>query len=225
MSLNLSRFAEGRPMAFHVTSASNVEAIRSWRRLRSTRDLLQGTGYDHRLDEPRRESRSVLVDAKRVVIRDQIPLRPGQMRLEGGWTLKDLLTDLNDRVFFWPGKRTGPCEYGKHHFRHYAEQEPVTVLRCPILSLSSANRGRPMFVCRYNSGAPRCNPAMGRSPRGPRTFLTLSDADFTASRVMEISFRACADLPSDTEIASDLAGQAHRGRSSSKASRVLGGSR
>jgi hypothetical protein len=130
-------------------------------------------------------------------VRDQDPLREGNCGLPAGFEFEDLIGLLNEHVFFWPGTAEGPIPAGRNHFGRYAEEVGAHVLRVRTSSMFAANP-RPLF-CRYNSGAPRCNPRVGRSPRGRDTFVSAELFNGGPSNVVECVFRGAVSLPEDVE--------------------------
>jgi hypothetical protein len=195
-----------RPYAFHITTPVNFAAIRHWRRLRSAYDLLTGTAYEHLLRERRTRIESVIVEKVPVEIRDQRPLRQGHLAFEPGFAFADLLMELNSRVFLWPGTATGPIDRGTTHFKRYAAEGGVVVLRCLLDEFITINGEDNVYVATCNSGAPRRNPLTGPSVRGPSTFTRLVEAKFRRADVKELSSRSSAALPASTEWAESFRG-------------------
>ncbi len=210
MAIRSSRLASLRPFAFHVTAPSNLGAIEGIGEIRSASALLAGTAQADALSGPRLGTLTVTVENFRVEVRDQLPLRSGHIRYEGGYSFADVLDDLNSRVFFWPGAEARPIDYGLSHYHHYSSMGAALVLRCALQDLLAANPSRELQVCRSNSGAPRHNPRSGYAPRGPETFVSLANAPFSAGAVKELSFLGCAILPRTTEVANSLSGSWRR---------------
>ncbi len=139
------------------------------------------------------------------MIRDNRPLRPGSVQLQDGWSLADLFTELNSRVFLWPGRGHGPIRRGRSHFDRYASEGPVFTIRVPTLSLVAANADRELWVTRCNSGSARHH--SGKPvPRGPATFQLPAQAPFRPSQVIELSYKGEAKLPSDTQWSKTFSG-------------------
>jgi len=131
-----------------------------------------------------------------VALRDQLPLRPGQVRLTGGWSWEDLIAAINARIFFWPGNQDGLHRYGRNFIDAYSSrgQRPTT-LRIGFWDLVQANPpGTAPYFCKFNSGAPRTS-AGRRSPRGPDTFQTAEEWSGLPSDVAEVSFVEKVALP------------------------------
>ena len=206
MAIRLSELAKLRPFTFHVTFPSNLSAIARLGEIRSASALLAGSADAVALSRPRRRDFEVIVEGFRVEVRDQLPLKPGHIRFEGGFSFTDVLAELNSRVFFWPGTEQGPIDYGQSHFQRYSSDGKALVLRCALKDLLAANEEKLLHVCRFNSGAPRHNPRSGRSPRGPETFVPLAKAPFSVGAVKELSFLDSALLPRSTEVSSNLYG-------------------
>lgn len=199
MPISPDDLARLRPWAFHTTTPANFAAIRRWRRLRSVADLLKGTPHLHLLRSRRLATHRLTVDDVPIEIRDQQPLQRGHIQFQVNFTFEDLLAELNDRVFFWPGGAGGPGKRGRAHYRRYESLGPAVVRRCSIHDLLALNGIERAYVASSNSGAPRSNPRTGYAVRGPSTFRLLTDASFTPGRVQELSFRGHAQLPAATE--------------------------
>ena len=192
MSFTLTAYRQTRPFLYHVLARRNLSTLRKTKRLLSA-ERLAGLACEPGVVECRRENRAkVQLPDGSVWLHDQRPLHQGPVRLEGGWGYRDLLRALNRRVFFWPGTVLGPIAYGKRHFQTYAESD--VLLRCRF---EEVQRCRPQFS-RFNSGSPRCSRGR-RSPRGPRTFLTATECDFTPGRVVEVVFMNELELPGSLE--------------------------
>lgn len=197
MPLDLARFAAVRPYLYHLTDAANIVHLRQTRRLEPASVLLEQVGQSDTARRRRDGDLPVTMpDGHSVVICNQAPFRAGSIHLEGGWTIEDVLADLNRRVFFWPGREAGPVPYGRRHFEAHTSK-PCSVLVVPTraIDLSAAE----FSVC--NSGSPRCSPGsrhLGRkAPRGPRTFLPAHQFVGTAGDIVEVTFRGGVDLPWD----------------------------
>jgi hypothetical protein len=197
--MDAEALARIRPWAYHTTTPVNFEAIKHWRKLRSARQLLTGTPHAHLLDKRRLETERVIIEGVPVEIRDQRPLQKGHIEFEPDFSFEVLLSELNDRVFFWPGGADGLRERGRAYLRRYASQGKTVVLRCLLRELLGLNEDRRSYVSACNSGAPRSNPKSGYAARGWSTFQLLNDASFKPVVVQEISFRSEALLPANTE--------------------------
>lgn len=194
MPFTLDQFAQRFPRLYHLTAAMNVAAIEADRCLYPAAETFRQARALADIRERRSESQVVtLPGGSKRHVRDQAPLYEGNTALLGGWTFADLVQDLNERVYFWPGTEKGPSDYGRRHFTRYAPGGDVRVLVVETASLFSANRDLPPQFCRYNSGSPRCNPkskeAGKRSPRGPATFLPADLFDGSTGTVVEVTFR------------------------------------
>jgi hypothetical protein len=154
------------------------------------------------LTEPRTSTATIFIGDDTVVIRDQRPLRKGQVRLTAGWSFEQFLSSLNSRVFFWPGDRDGPIRYGRNHFEKYKGEDPI-VLRVPFFSLMEANPTSLPLFAKCNSGSPRYNRGIP-APRGPDTFVEAGAASFLPGDVVEVTFRHSIHLPKVTEWISAL---------------------
>jgi hypothetical protein len=146
----------------------------------------------------------VIVDGREIVLRDQKPLHKGNTGLPNGYKFDDFIESLNRRVFFWPGDKSGPIDYGLRHFERYKDERPV-VLRIDFASLIDANPSIEPRFCRYNSGAPRCSYGK-KSPRGPRTFLAAAHFEGAPAGVVELTFEGEISLPPNTKFGKHPAG-------------------
>jgi hypothetical protein len=139
------------------------------------------------------------MNGQSIDVRDQQPLYQGKTRLEGGWTFADLIRQLNERVFFWPGWEHKPISYGERHFERYVGDQPA-IIRIRTKELFDANSTASPLFCKYNSGSPRTTQGLG-SPRGPNTFVECHSATYTASNVVEVTFVKMVRLPDVIESA------------------------
>jgi hypothetical protein len=146
----------------------------------------------------RPQSEIVIIQNSAVSMRDQKPLHRGNISFDRGWNFEDVIQMLNERVFFWPGTEGGPISYGLRHFERYAGEKPV-ILRILSQDMFDKNEDQEPQFCPYNSGSPRCSNGLG-SPRGPKTFVTCEVAEFTASKVVEVTYVLKALLPRKVEI-------------------------
>lgn len=198
MSFRLEKYAEVRPVLYHLTARQNIEHILALGRLLSAEVLSRTADQEVDLRTPRDHTTPVSADSYVAFIGDQVPLHAGNIEFEGGWVLEDLVEDLNRRVFFWSGWERGPIRHGANHFERYRAERPA-VLRVRFDSLREHNPGTTPLFCRFNSGAPRRY--QGRpSPRGPRTFLPACDCPYTPGSVVEVTFLENVKLPPDSEV-------------------------
>ena len=203
MAFILSQFATLRPYVFHMTATENLEHIRQRRALTCAARLYDLAGAARPM-EPRRACVRLRVGDVLVIVRDQGPLHRGNIELRGGWDFQDVLADLNGRVFFWAGTERGPSAYGLRYFERY-RSEGLAVLRVRCEELLAANAGRRPEFCRYNSGSPRCSGG-AKSPRGPETFAAAEAADFTAGKVVEVTYADKAKLPARVDVGASPTG-------------------
>jgi len=205
MAIELGTLLKLRPITYHTTGRLNLEFIRDQRAVISTKSLLGRSEHASLLNGRRLTSTTILVNGRRVQIRDQLPLRPKSLLLQDGATLQDYIDELNQRVFFWAGTLNGPVSSGRRHLEHYSKEGEVFIIRTCLDSLLSANAGRDLFVTQCNSGTARHQNGQPVE-RGPETFCPLKGARFRASAVVELSFVDRADLPLDSEFSTSLAG-------------------
>ena len=204
MPFTLQKFQSLRPYLFHLTDQRNVERIRRTGQLVSATRLLGAAKRHAVISAKRPESMPVTVDGEEVWIRDQRPLHAGNVGFQDGWTFEDLLKALNDKVFFWPGTVAGPISYGIRHYERYATDGPA-LLRLSSSRVLTANAPTTPLFCRYNSGSPRWTNGVA-SPRGPRTFVPCTDAEFSAAAVVEVVLCGTVQIPGCAEVAASFAG-------------------
>jgi len=204
MAFTDTHFTRTRPYLYHLTDRENLNHIRATPVLLSAAVLMQQAGDTAYLRAKRGSSIQVTVGQRVFNIRDQQPLYEGNMTFQGGYRFGDVIEMLNQRVFFWPGTPNGPIPYGERHFLRYVDDQPV-ILRVATAELFQANNGVSPLYCRYNSGSPRCSYGQG-SPRGPDTFVTAADADFTASNTVEVTFLDQVTLPARVEVSDSING-------------------
>ena len=170
----------------------------------STEVLLTATGNRERLRTRRSITIPVFVGSQQVLLRDQVPLHPGNVEFQGGWEFEDLVAALNRRVFFWSGWKHKPISYGVRHFERYQSEKPL-ILRVRFEDLQHHNAGQVPFFCKYNSGAPRR--VQGKaSPRGPDTFLSADRCPYNPGDVVEVTFLDSVKLPESTEFSDNVVG-------------------
>jgi len=198
MAFTLDHFSIARPYLFHLTARDNLACIQEMRELLPTCSLLERAKEGEWRGKKRPGHIPVQLGRRVIWLRDQMPLHAGNMSLPPKWGFADLVELLNERVFFWPGRPNGlPISYGDRHFERYRNDAPV-ILRIPTADALRANLNLAPEFSRFNSGSPRCSG--GRpSPRGPRTFLSNADADFTVRTIVEVTFRGPFQLPPSTQ--------------------------
>lgn len=204
MAFSDSQFAAVRPYVYHLTNTVNLDAIKRERLIHCASSLMRRASDTAFLREKRKTSITLRIGAETIHIRDQQPLHNGNIQFEGGWSFADLIQSLNERIFFWPGSWSGPISYGQRHFERYLGEKPA-IIRVRTEELMSLNSGLTPLYCRYNSGSPRCSGGVG-SPRGPNTFVDSSKADFTAGKVVELTFPDSVRLPPSCEISASTTG-------------------
>ncbi|MBX3376187.1 MAG: hypothetical protein KF678_04205 [Phycisphaeraceae bacterium] len=192
MPIDLHQFIAVRPHLFHLTARTNLSSILREGRIESASRLLHRAGRTELVNKRRKGHLVVAIDGWKAELRDQAPLHEGNVVLSDGWGFSDLVKSLNDRVFFWPGKSSGPIPYGVRHFERY-KHEDVVVLEIGTDSAMSANSLEARY-CRYNSGSPRCSGGR-KSPRGPQTFARAKEFNGTACDVVEVTFEGSFELP------------------------------
>ena len=163
----------------------------------STAELVRAAKDVTWLDKRRSGIVTITVNGSLIDLRDQKPLYPGKMRLQGGWTFADLIRQLNDRIFFWPGGDDGPISSGVRHYQRY-KGTAIVIMRVRTQHVLSTNRSAIPLFCKYNSGSPRPTGGKG-SPRGPSTFVECHSAPYTPSKVVELTFANMIQLPRQIE--------------------------
>ncbi len=198
MPINTERFAELRPFLYHVTARANRDALARDRKLWPAADLMRRAGRSDLIRWRRPDSVVLQVDSELVVIKDQRPLVEANLSLDGSWQLADFVEYLNQHVFFWPGRATGPIAHGKRLQERYRASTPL-VLRVATRDLIGANQGSEPLFCQFNSGAPRQNQGK-RARRGPHLFEPADRFARRESEVVEFAFRAAVSLPTSVEV-------------------------
>lgn len=204
MPFTKDQFIKVRPYLFHLTHRDNISQIHRTKILHSAASLMQQAGNLTLLRQKRADYLAIQIGSTTVKIRDQQPLYEGNISLESDWLFEDVIQSLNERVFFWPGREAGPISYGERHVQRYVNEKPV-ILRVTTADLLSVNPDIHPLFCRFNSGSPRCSNGVG-SPRGPNTFVRCGQADFTPSKVVEVTLTEKANLPSTIEAADSITG-------------------
>lgn len=205
MSFALAEYARCRPFLYHLTAWENIDYIRFSGRLASTAVLLAAADQEYCLREKRDKIKSVVIESRQVLIRDQKPLHEAHIEFSPGWTFARFIEHLNRRVFFWSGGERGPVgDYGKNHFESHQTENPV-IIRVPFNSLCRQNLGREPLFCKYNSGAPRTT-YKRKSPRGEGTFLPADQCEYTWGKVVEVTFLDAVALPHDTQFSNAIYG-------------------
>lgn len=160
--------------------------------------LLTKAGREDLLRVRRRESTTVTVDGREIVLKDQRPLLSANAELLDGWEFGDLVEYLNGFVFFWPGNHHDAIGPGRRLHAHYEADSPAFI-RVPTRALFDANpQAMPRF-CACNAGAPRMQEGR-RAIRGPDLFLGADQFPKRASAVVEVGFKHSLVLPAETQI-------------------------
>lgn len=204
MPFSLSQFAKTRPYLYHLTSQRNCKRLVRGRTLHSAAKVLRASNSRKWLDKKRTDIVTVTFEGQQLDLRDQYPLYKGKTRLEGGWTFEDLIKELNQRVFFWPGWQDEVISYGVRHFERYAVDSPA-LMRVKTQDLFDVNPRMTPHFCKYNSGSPRTTKGRG-SPRGPNTFIECSVAPFAPSNVVEVTYLGSIKLPNWIEVSAHPSG-------------------
>jgi hypothetical protein len=205
MTLTIDALCELRPFVFHACSAINFKSIRSTSTLQSAHSLLSGTKYEYLLNGRRHETSRVEADGHVFEVRDHRPLALGSLELPTGYPLQSFISELNSRVFLWPGRSNGPVASGRNHIERYANEGSVVVLRMPLAKVVEANLDRQVEVTFCNSGAARHHSGKP-ARRSAATFVPLPNSDRRAAEVVEITFKNSIKLPDNTEFSKHNSG-------------------
>lgn len=208
MPFTIDDFIRRRPFVFHLTARANVARIRESAALQPAALMLKESRNDGLLRTRRRTSLQPKLDGKVVHIRDQRPLHAGNIDFQGGWTIEDLVGELNERVFFWPGSAGWVVSYAHRHYGRYANERPV-ILRAELAQILALNGVSAPHFCKYNSGSPRWTNGKA-SPRGPNTFVKCDETTFPVTGVVEVTFRSIVHLPASVEITDSYDGKWRR---------------
>jgi hypothetical protein len=199
-----TEFVRVRPFVYHLTSTDNLANIRREFRLHPATELLRRAGVPNLSRTHRPTSLRIDIDGRSVHLRDQAPLKPGNLTLSADWLFGDVVALLNARVFFWPGWDHGPIAPGVRHFRRY-RLDPIAILRVDTRALLDANPDLVPEFCKWNSGAPRWS--QGRRPKRDRTtFLPAARAPYRAAEVVELTFPQSVRIPAATVVGPTPAG-------------------
>ena len=204
MPFTIDHFIRARPSLYHLTSRSNLARIQRTKQLHPASHILTAGGQGHLLAVRRRQHTEVQIEGETVHVRDQAPFHQGNVAFDGGWTLADFIQDLNSHVFFWPGTADRAIDYAHRHFARYADEQPI-VLRLRLAAVVRRNPGLEPLFCKFNSGSPRCSYG-NKSPRGPDTFASCGNAQFSRGQVVEVTFRGALALPDECEYADSYNG-------------------
>ena len=192
MGFSLEEYAKVRPTLWHFTHEMNLPLIRKTRTLVCAAQLVPNGPADC----PRR-GRAVRDGVP--VLRDQDLLHAGSIAFQSGWTMADVVRDLNGRVFFWSGWTDRPVKPGRRAFIRYRTTD--IILRVPFRELAQQSP----YFSRVNAGATRRQ--RGEAvPRGPDTFVRAEQSAVRPSAVVEVSFLGSVLLPKSAEVARSFKG-------------------
>lgn len=194
MAFDRDSFARAFPTLWHVTSATNWPRIAATRSLQSAASLMRAAGDTAWLERRREAAVPLTVGTEVVWLRDQAPLHEGAVRLEGGWTFPQLVREINERVYFWPGDHTGPTRKARENFSAFRQAGGYVLLRVPTAPLLATVGSLRVQLTRVNVGALRHHPTSGYAARGPGTFMGLGAFTGAASAVQEVTVRDRVDL-------------------------------
>jgi hypothetical protein len=195
--LDLAEFTEKNRFLFHTTPSSNLASIRNTMCLCCVKTLSVQASGKYERGEPRAEMTALkMPDGTTVIIRDQEPLRrKGQLALEPGFSIEDLVEMLDSHIFFWTDEKQGLATSGKY------ATESRALLRVPTTDLFQANGNNALFS-RVNSGGPRASKGKP-SCRGRNTLLRPGAFKGPVCDVKEVAFPERVFLPPTTEVRMD----------------------
>ena len=198
MAIDFEELTYTNPFLFHLTYRSSLARISRLMKLESAGSLLE---LGEKQDWIRRRREKILpfqIGNDSIVLTDQLPLKAGHVEFQSGWQLPDLVECSNRRVFFWRGKDEGMLAKDRGQFGAYkARGKELVFLRVPLTDAVDLN-GEPEY-CEFNSGGPRSVDGK-KSPRGPKTFVSATDADFTLGKIREVVFQDAFTLPESTQV-------------------------
>ena len=93
--LLIQDFTTVRPYLYHLTDRSNLDHIRATGRLLPAAALMKQSGKMDLLRVRRSAGIELRVGACEILIRDQAPLHPGNLRLPGGYAFEEFIESLN----------------------------------------------------------------------------------------------------------------------------------
>ena len=162
MPFAIADFVRLRPALYHFTPRINVARIDRSGVLMCAAELLIAANRSEMLRERRKTALPISIESDSVLICDQRPLRAGAIIYDAaGWDFARYVEHLNRRVFFWPGRESGPIAQARRHLNSLIQVGyDVMILRVETAKLLALNIVRGPLVSRYNSGAPR-----NRAPR------------------------------------------------------------
>ena len=188
MALDVAAFAARTPLLWHLTTRENYARIARTRTLESAATLMRAAGDERWLRERRRDPQRLSLGGETVWLRDQAPLAAGAIALLGGWTFERLVEEINHRVYFWPGTRSGPIQQAWENFHAFRGLPGTVTLRIPFEAVARACHPFQLQVTAVNVGAPRTSGGK-KSPRGPHTFASPGAFPGTPSDVREVAVR------------------------------------
>ena len=187
-----AELARARPVTYHFTAPANAARATRTGRLDCAAALLTAAGLTAAIRERRRADVPLDLPGGPVLVSHQRPLKAGCIVFDApGWDFARYVAHLNARVFFWPGRASGPVAQGKRHLAGMrAAGYAPAILRVPTADLIDHNTRRGPWLTRCNSGATR-----GRVQRGAGTFRRPQDCPFPATEAAELTFLRHAVLP------------------------------
>src|SRR5437868_1012492 len=96
----IDNYIRSRRYLYHLTDRANLTQISETRCLLPAADWMEQAGRTDLLRTRRQNHERVTTPDKVIVIRDQAPLRRGNLLLTNGYTFEEFVESLNRRIFF-----------------------------------------------------------------------------------------------------------------------------
>jgi hypothetical protein len=100
--LQLESSTKARPYAYHLTDPVNLEHIRTTNEILPASLLMERAGRHDLLRSRRPGHERIAISNTTILVRDQVPLHKGNIRMLGSYSYEDLVENLNRRIFFGP---------------------------------------------------------------------------------------------------------------------------
>ena len=146
MPFMLARFVELRPYLYHTTSLANLALILKGLQLKSAATLIQESGRFALLRERRRDAVSLPLHKGTVTLTSQQPLSDGHCDMKGDpEAFANLVQQLNEHVFFWPGTERQMFGAGGGHSKSATGPNSPVTMRFATAELFGANASEALF--------------------------------------------------------------------------------
>lgn len=104
MSLDLQTFGAKYPCCAHLTDPCNIDRLRRAAHLETAAALVAAARMEECVRQARPHHLPLGLGGEMAWLRDQQPLKPEHIALEDSWTFEKLVTEINHRAFFRPGR-------------------------------------------------------------------------------------------------------------------------